>query len=117
MITSEQKSNFLFVRFTSDLLTVCDEADIKFAMQQALATGTRNVVLSVQVGSLANQRLISKLLRQCKEIVHRENGNLFFVEPGDAAERMYYTICDTLAIPHFDSEEKIEADILLQSVA
>lgn len=117
MIVTEQKNDFLFVRFTSDLLTACDEGDIKFAMQQALATGTRNIVLSVQVGSLANQRLVSKLLRQCKEIVQRENGNLFFVEPGDAAERMYHTICDTLAIPHFDSEEKIDAEFLLQSVA
>ena len=56
-ITTEQKNDFLFVRFTSDLISVCDGVSIKWALQQALSTGTRNIVLSVTVGSLSNQAL------------------------------------------------------------
>jgi hypothetical protein len=117
MITAEQKNDFLFIRFTSDLVTECDVGSIKSALQEALSTGTRNIAFAVSVGSLSNQRFISRLLRQCREIVHRENGNLFLVEPGDGAESMYHAICDTLGIPHFNSEEKIDAEVLLQTVA
>lgn len=117
MITTERKNGFFFVRFTSDLVTECDVVSIKFALQQALATGTRNIALSVVVGSLLNQRFISRLLRQCKELVHRENGNLFFVELGDATDSMYHAICDALEIPLFDSEDKIDAAVTLPVMA
>lgn len=117
MITTEQKNDLLFVRFTSDLVTVCDVVAIKFALQQALSTGTRNIALSVLVGSLSNQRFISRLLRQCKDIVHRENGNLVFVELGDTEDFMYHAICNALAIPLFDSEDKIGMPVSQQVMA
>jgi hypothetical protein len=71
----------------------------------------------VVVGSLLNQRFISRLLRQCKELVLRENGNLFFVELGDATDSMYLAICDTLEIPLFDSEDKIDSAVSLPVMA
>jgi hypothetical protein len=117
MIATEHKNDQLFIRFTSDLITACDDVAIKFALQQALSTGTRNFVMSVLVGSLANQRYIAKLLRQCKEIVHSEGGNLLFVEQGDETDSMYRSICQSLEIPMFDSEEKIEIGVPLHAVA
>jgi hypothetical protein len=106
-ITTEQKNGFLFVRFTSDLVSVCDGVTIKWALQQALSNGTRNIVLSVTVGSLSNQRSITRLLRQCRNVVRSGNGNLFFVELNEEEENVYRSICDSMQIPLYTSEDKI----------
>lgn len=110
-ITTEQKNDVLFVRFTSDLLTLCDSAAIQGALQKALSNGTRNIALSVTVGSLSNQRSVSRLLRQSREAVRNENGNLFLVELNNEENSAYHSICDSLHIPLYDSEEKIDAAI------
>jgi hypothetical protein len=116
MVATEQKTDFLFVRFTSDLVTAYDVVSIKSALQQALENGIRNIALSVMVGSLSNQHFISRILRQCKEIVQRENGNLYFVELGDEMNSMYHSICQTLEIPMFESEDKIDQAVSLHVV-
>ena len=103
-ITTEQKNDFLFVRFTSDLIGVCDGVAIKGALQQALSTGTRNIVLSVTVGSLSNSRSILRILRQCREVVRSGNGNLFFVELSNEEKSVYQSICDSMQIPLYTSE-------------
>lgn len=104
-ITTEQKNNFLFVRFTSDLISVCDGVSIKWLLQQALSNGTRNFVLSVTVGSLSNPRSVSRLLRQCLNVVRSGNGKLFFVELNDEDESVYRSICDSMQIPLYNSED------------
>ena len=104
-ITTEQKNNFLFVRFTSDLVSVCDGVTIKWALQQALSNGTRNIVLSVTVRSLSNSRSISRLLRQCQNVVRSGNGKLLFVELNDEDESVYRSICDSMQIHLYHSED------------
>lgn len=112
-IVTELKNNFFFVRITSDLISVCDGVSIKWALQQAFSNGTRNIVLSVTVGSLANQRSISRLLKQCKDLVRCGKGNLFVAELNKDEGCVYRSICDSLQIPIVDSEEKICSDILV----
>ena len=106
-ITTEQKNNFLFVRFTSDLVSVCDGVTIKWALQQALSNGTKNIALSVTVGSLSNQRSVSRLLRQCQNVVRSGNGKLFFIELDNEEESVYRSICDSMQIPLYNSEDML----------
>jgi len=106
-IATEQKNDFLFVRLTSDLIGVCDGVAIKGALQQALSTGAKNIVLSVTVGSLSNQRSISRLLRQCQNVVRSGNGKLFFVELNNEEESVYRSICDSMQIPLYNSEDTL----------
>jgi hypothetical protein len=106
-VTTEQKNGFFFVRITSDLISVCDGVVIKGTLQQALTNGTSNIVLSVTVGSLSNQHSISRLIRQCRQAVRCGNGNLYFVELNNDEKSSYRSICDSLQITIFDSEDKI----------
>lgn len=106
-ISTERKNDIVFVRFTSDLVSANDGVTIKWVLEQALSKSTRNIAVSVTVGSLANQRLISRLLRQCREIVRRGKGKLFFVELCDGEKSVYRSICDSLRIPLYNSEETL----------
>jgi hypothetical protein len=106
-ITTEHKNNFFFVRVTSDLLSHCDGDAIKGVLLQALATGTKDIVLSVSVGTLSNRHSIARLLRLCREVVRSGNGHLYCVERNHEEKRVYEGLCDSLKIPLYDSEEKV----------
>ena len=103
----ERKDGFLFVRFISDSLTESDFSAIKSSVAKALSEGTKEIVFRVDVGSLSNQLVISRLLLQCSEIVWRKKGRLVFVEESQNEKSVFRTICETLHIAHCDSEEKL----------
>jgi hypothetical protein len=108
-IETEHKNGRFFIRFTSDLITPCDIESIYPALQLALANGTRNIILSVIVGSHSNQRSITRLLRQCQAITQRKNGKLCCVALCHDDKIIYRSLCDTLHIPYFYSEREIPA--------
>ena len=106
-IATERKDGFLFIRFTSDSVTDSDITAIKAAVAKALSEGIKEIVFRVDIGSLSNQLVISRLLLQCSEIVWQKKGRLVLVEESHNEKSVFRTICDTLHISHFDSEEKV----------
>jgi hypothetical protein len=106
-IATEKKGGFQFIRFITDSVTESDISAIKATVAKVLSEGTKGIVLCVDVGSLSNQLVISRLLLQCSEMVRRKAGRLVFIEDSHNEKSVFRTICDTLHIPHCDSEEKL----------
>jgi hypothetical protein len=102
-----------FIRFTSDLISLCDLESIQPALQLALAKGAKTIVLSIIVGSLSNQRSIARVLRKCMAIAHGKNAELCCVVSCQDDKDMYRSICDPLHVPYFYSEKEIPSCLFL----
>jgi hypothetical protein len=107
--TAEKKEGILVVGFTTDAVTESDITSIKAAVAEALSDGIARIVFRVEVGSLANQLVISRLLLQCSEIVRSKKARLHFVEESHQDKSVFQTVCESLHVLHCDNEEKLAA--------
>jgi hypothetical protein len=101
------------VRITSDLLSGDDVRMIPSEVTSALQAGSRKIVFSVTVGSLANQMQLTSLLLRCKEITRKFNAQLMFVEKNNGEQSAYGNICRTVKVPLYTIglEESSETDL------
>ena len=112
-IEMECRCDVQIIRFTSDSVTESDGTAILSTIELALSRGIGNILFSVEMGSLSNQLVISRLLLQCSEMLRRRKGRLQFVEKCRGEKSVFRTICDSLHIPIYESEEKFAEKVTM----
>ena len=91
------------IRLETDMVMESDVNTVKETVDQALAAGIKEFVLSVSIGSLTNRRIISQLLHWSRETIWRKDGELLFLEKNNGTESIFGPLCESLNIPMFQN--------------
>jgi hypothetical protein len=102
-IQTSSRDSFQIIRMETDMVMESDINTIKETVNMALKAGTVNFVLSVSIGSLTNNRVISRLIEWCRETIWRQKGTLLFIEKNNGQECIFSSLCESLHIPMYQN--------------